>query len=167
MNDHSPAPPNIGSRRVVEWQIALWSIFLAAFAGAGALPLRSITLQNRVMKQGANSSTDTIFARDLALEDATPKILELLSAVPVDAKVAVVWRARSSDSLPACLIQQLAWPRPVVGIPAPELAGGGENTLAQAIHDSEAQAVFFLRSTPPSSLHALDLSPLVQFRRLP
>ena len=167
MNAPSPTPPLIGSRRGAQWQIALWSIFLAAFAWAGALPLRSIALQDRVLKQGASSSTDTIFARDLVLEDATQKILELLSAVPVDAKMAVVLRARSSDSLPACLIQQLAWPRTVVGIDTPDPANGGDETLTKAIRNSHARAVFFLRSTPPPSLHALDLSPLVQFCRIP
>jgi hypothetical protein len=164
---HSPPPTSVPSRRVTEWQIVLWSIFSAAFVGAGSLPLRNITLRDRVTKQGPDSSTDTIFERDLLLQGATERILECLRTVPTDAKLAIVGRAGSSDSMPACLIQQLAWPRPTVAINTPEPPSTASDTLANAITESQAQAVFFLRSSPPPSVHTMDLSPLVQFCRLP
>lgn len=33
----------MNSRRLTEWQIVLWSVFLLCFAGMGVLPLRNVT----------------------------------------------------------------------------------------------------------------------------
>lgn len=102
-------------RRAAEWQIAFWSVFLAAFICAGALPLESMKRQRRVTARGPNSSTDTTLESELGVTDASRRIAECLRDVPADSPVALIYRRNSFDGFSAQLISRLVWPRRIVG----------------------------------------------------
>jgi hypothetical protein len=97
------------SCRRAEWQIAGWSIFLLAFAFAGAVTFDGLDRNARVLDQGPTNSTDAAFARDLGVEHAAEQVERCLAPLPDGATIAVIFRRDSMQALEAQLLCQAAW----------------------------------------------------------
>ena len=119
-------------RRIAEWQIAFWTVFVFAFVAAGALPLDGLQRQRRVLDQGANNSTDAILATELGVDDATRRIAECLRDAPADSPIVLIYRQNSLDGLSAQLISRVAWPRRIIvgSSPMPGLPMSGKKLPA-------------------------------------
>jgi len=103
----------MSARSRAEWQIAFWSFFVAAFLAGSLQPFGSLLRQRRIDDQGPQNSSDAHLLSELGLSDGSRQIAECLRDVPLDARVALIYREGSLDDLPAQIISRLAWPRPV------------------------------------------------------
>jgi len=103
----------VNARRRAEWQIALWSIFLACFVGVGALPLGRVRRQQHVSNQGPYNSIDAALREELGSEDGSARLKAAFESVPMETPVSVVYCASGFQALAGNVTTQLLWPRPV------------------------------------------------------
>lgn len=103
----------MNSRRLAEWQIVLWSVFLVCFVGVGALPLRSVTHLRQVSDQGPHNSIDAVLRDELRMENGAATLKAAVADVPKDAPVTIVFCIRGFKALPGMIASQILWPRPV------------------------------------------------------
>ena len=104
---------DVNARRLAEWQITLWGIFLACFVGAGALPLGAVRFQRRTDYQGPYNSVDALLRDEVGLKNGAAKISSMVAELPKDSNISVVYCSTGFDALAGVLTSQILFPRPV------------------------------------------------------
>jgi hypothetical protein len=103
----------INSKRVTEWQIAFWVVFLVFFIAAGALPLDKLAWHRRVANHAPTNSMDLLLREEFAIADGAETLRAALNDVPKSTPVTMIYPVSGRASLAGMVVSQLVWPRPV------------------------------------------------------
>ena len=129
-----------------QWQIVWWSVFALAFVFVGAVPLENIRRQIRVTDQGPMNSTDAVFAE--AIHTTHQRIAALVSSVPPERPVAIVFNDDDTLLPAAGQISALCWPRPAPLLRVPR--SGGQ--LSDRLRATHAAAAFIISVETPADI---------------
>ena len=132
-------------RRLAEWHLVGWSVFLVAFIGAGAVTFDSLPRQMRVADQGPTNSSDAVLMGALGLANGSARISACLETLPPRSRIAVMYRPY--QALCAELICLAAWDKGMSAVAIAEDSPDAKSDL----ENSGAVAAFWLWGTPPPS----------------
>jgi hypothetical protein len=151
-------------KRLEEWQMVAWVLFLVAFIGAGSVPFDTLHRKLRVTNQGPTNSSDTMYLTHLELKHGSVRIAETLRDLPAGSHVAVLLKFGTYRILCAQLICHAAW---IQGL-RPVLVPADAEDAAERVRIAGAVAAFSLEGEPPSWFREPTvLSPALSFARIP
>lgn len=103
----------MNARRLSEWQIVFWSVFLACFVGAGALSLKSVSHLRMVSDQGRYNSIDAALRAELGMENGVATLEAAVADLPKETPISVVYCIRGFRAMPGIITSQILWSRPI------------------------------------------------------